>query len=391
MSRPDRRGAQRAWLDFGSKSLLLSACGLGPDPDALLAFAREFGEQHVFFELWNAEWEVATLRSARLANLYFLPVTAALDLVYPARMTARPNRRVFVSLGGDDDLELLQEVIRRRDDAHVFVPDRAWHKPSFGKVEFPVRMEGRNVTRVACWGALRFGQFTLAYRRAFAGCDTVLIATRAAERHRMRAGIRVADALAARKRLVMAQNTMCELLMAQHERTALVAPHDAIALADALGRALEGTFRPQRGLSDEIRRLTRDERKVAWMIDAARSPEKARGSPFRRDPDRLAEDIARLGLSVDDRSPVWKLSSLRQGQRLGASASYLVEAIHRAGDSTFEITLVRSGVRPLVAILSTVPLDSYFRRTSQALYLMYRGELATHEEQLALAELADLL
>jgi hypothetical protein len=75
------------------------------------------------------ELEVHELAAARFQNLYVLPVSAALvPHAEPEAMPPRPNRHVFVSLGGDDELDLLSQIVRRRPDLHFFVPDQSWRK-----------------------------------------------------------------------------------------------------------------------------------------------------------------------------------------------------------------------------------------------------------------------
>ncbi len=294
-------------LRFADKTLLLSARGLDPHGAALLDLAHEFAHHHVFFELWNNTVEIDDLHRARLQALYFVPVTAALDLGPAAAMPARPNRRVFVSLGTDDDLELVRAVIRARPDVHFCVPSVSWQKPSEGRRDFEVRIQAPNVTRVRC----RPSRFSLHYLRAYASCDTVLVATSAAKVQQMRGGIRIADAIAAGKRLVATRSPMCELLMAQHERTCLVTGHDAGGVSTALDRMLDGSFQVDAPLFEAIRALTRDRDKLSWMMATRTDPARARRSPFWRDeadldghprPERRAEHPARSALRAHPRS-----------------------------------------------------------------------------------------
>jgi hypothetical protein len=419
------RARRERGLDFSTKTLLLAARGLDPDHGALLDFVREFKDHHVFFELWNTEAEVAELYRAELENLYFLPVTAALRLPLPeapAPWPARPNRRVFVSLGGDDDLDLVGEVIRRRDDLHFFVPDLAWHKPNPGRREFAVHIPGRNVTGVPCASPQRFtvtaarglaqawwtsstgSSFTPAYRLAYAACDTVLVATRAEKRQQMRGGIRVADALAARKRLVLAKNSMCELLMAQHEKTALVADHDAESISAALDRVGDGSFAVDHDLYEEIRALTCDDAKAAWMMGVPLDPDRARRSAFRRDPARIRRDLMRLAPAVHCPPLVATLFGLTQGQALSVPDAALdggsrpqapgvsrIAEIRLESDTSYEVTLTRAGARPLVVVLSTAPVERYYRRTARGHYLSYRGSGVTPGETSLLEQVARLV
>jgi hypothetical protein len=376
-------------LDLAGRTLLLSARGLDPHQGALLDFARRFGEAHVFIELWNVEREVHTLHEARLDNLYFLPVTAALDLHGAARRASlRPNRNVFVSLGGDDDLELLREVVRRHRHLHFYIPDLAWEKVDGGRREFEVRFDGDHVAPVPC----NHRGFTFGYRVAYLHCDTVLIATQPRKRHQMRGGIRVADALAARKRLVLAHNSMCELLMAQHERTCLVADHDADALCEALDRAVDGRFVVDEPLYEEIRALTRNEAKLAWMLRAPRAPAEARRSAFFRGRERLSRELEGLTLTCEAGAPVEAAFGLHAGQLIGDGArAARVASIRRLGPSLFQMALARPGAPELLVDVSTVATEMCYRRTRRGHHLSYRGRKVQPADAVLLDALAELL
>jgi hypothetical protein len=374
-------------LRFEDKTLLLAAQGLDPHGPALVHLARRFGRHHVFFELWNRIGEVAELACDPPDDLHFFPVTSAVDLGWIARRRGPvPNRRVFVSLGGDDDLDLVREVVRRRRDVAFYVPDLAWHKsPEIGRREFRVSIDAPNVVRVPCAPSW----FTREYLNGYAICDTVLVAAGVEKIQQMRGGIRVADALRNGKALVMTRNPMCELLMAQHERTCLVAEHDPASTADALARAVDGGFGPDQALSDAIGSLTDDEAKLAYMTSAYRDPLGARRSPFWRDPAALPDALEPYPFAAVRRLPVRTLFDLRCGQRLAAGELDLrVDTIHRSGASTFELTVARIGGRPLDLQLSTTPTERYFMRTSRGHYLTYRNTQATPEENRAIAEVA---
>lgn len=368
-------------LRFADKTLLLSARGLDPHGAALLNLAHEFAHHHVFFELWNNTVEIDDLHRARLQALYFVPVTAALDLGPAAAMPARPNRRVFVSLGTDDDLELVRAVIRARPDVHFCVPSVSWQKPSEGRRDFEVRIQAPNVTRVRC----RPSRFSLHYLRAYASCNTVLVATSAAKVQQMRGGIRIADAIAAGKRLVATRSPMCELLMAQHERTCLVTGHDAGGVSTALDRMLDGSFQVDAPLFEAIRALTRDRDKLSWMMATRTDPARARRSPFWRDE---ADLMAILGPSGAPSTPLGALFGLTRGQRLAVPGlgALRVDDLRRQGETDYHLTLSCAGARPLDLFLSTAPTERYFRRTSRGHYLSYRGSDVTAEEEQALGE-----
>jgi hypothetical protein len=276
-------------LDFSRKTLLLAAKGLHPAGAELIRLLREFGTYLLFFELWNGLKEVVELAHARIEHLYFFPVASRLQQPPAGPQAARPNSRVFVSLGGDDDLDLICEVIARCPNVQFFVPDVSWAKPGSEKRFFDVRIPAANVTGVDC-SEVRTRQqlsFSSAYRSAFARCDTVLIATLADKIFQMRGGVRLADALHAGKHIVITENPLCQLVMAQHEKTCLVAPHDAAAVAAHLTRICAGEFRIDEPTYEAVRHLTVEDNKLPWMLRAARDPAAARTSVFARGADVL--------------------------------------------------------------------------------------------------------
>jgi hypothetical protein len=275
-------------VDFSNKTLLLAAMGLHPIANELFRLLGAFGTHHVFFGLWNGLHEVVQLAEAiaeaRLANLYYLPVATRLKRVRMRHVPRRPNTRVFVSLGGDDDLDLIRAVIAANSRMQFFVPTVAWQKPGSEKRYIDVAIDAANVTPVDCSIVQRDSQpvFSPAYAGAYDSCDVVLIATRGDKMFQMRGGVRVADALYARKYLVMAENPMCQLLMAQHERTCLVFEHDPAQASEQLRRVVGGGFRIDRNVYEEIRRVTDAEGQLRWMIGAALRPDAARESPLAR-------------------------------------------------------------------------------------------------------------
>lgn len=283
-------------LDFSGKTLLLAAKGLHPLGDELLNLARQFRAHHVFFELWNGLKEVVELAEAHLEHLYFLPVTNRLLDVGSPRVPSTPNANVFVSLGGDDALDLIREVVARCPGLHFFIPTVSWAKPGSDKSFFDVTLPAANVTSVDCSPVKTTRQlsFSPEYRAAYAACDTVLIATTADKMFQLRGGVRFADALYARKHIVITENPMCQLLMAEHGRTCLVAEHRADAVAAQLMRIGGGDFQVVESLYEDIRQLTLDQAKLDWMVEAGRAPEVARRSVFARGDDLL--DVARRSL-----------------------------------------------------------------------------------------------
>jgi hypothetical protein len=277
-------------LDFSTKTLLLAARGLHPIGDGLIALLREFREHHMFFELWNGLNEVVELAYARIENLYLFPVTNRLQQSSKRRVPSSPNRRVFVSLGGDDDLDLIRAVISQCPELHFSVPTVSWQKPGSEKRFFDVQIPAANVTAVDC-SAVRHNQqlsFSAEYRSAYDACDTVLIATLPDKIFQMRGGVRVADALHAGRHIVVTENPQCQLVMAQHEKTCLVAEHAAESVAANLMRICQGAFQVDETVYEEVRRLTVKENKLHWMIEAGEQPEAARRSVFARDSDLLA-------------------------------------------------------------------------------------------------------
>lgn len=304
-------------LDFASKTLLLAAKGLHPLGDELLRLGREFRRHHVFFELWNGLKEVAELAEARVENLYFLPVTARLTDVSAARVPPSPNENVFVSLGGDDDLDLIRRVIARCPQLHFFVPTVSWSKPGSDKCFFHVNLPAANVTSVDCSPVQETRQlsFSPGYRAAYVACDTVLIATTAEKMFQLRGGVRFADAIRARKQIVITENPMCQLLMADHERTCLVAEHDAERVAAHLMRARSGDFRIAEAIYEQIRDLTLEPSKLSWMIEAGRAPQLARRSIFARGDDLL--ERARRSLFQEGRTLLEREVREVSGQKPG--------------------------------------------------------------------------
>ncbi len=243
-------------LDFSRKTLLLSIKGLHPGGAQLIELARQFRTHHVFFELWNGLREVAEICEAGIDNLYFLPVSSRVRQHSSAPLPAPPNGRVFVSLGGDDDLDLIRQVIALCPQLHFCVPDISWTKSGSEKAVFDVDMQAANVTPVDCSTIEPHGTYSIAlrprrnedltlserYLAAYASCDVVLIATRADKMFHMRGGVRMADALYTRKHIVVTESPLLQLMMAQHEKTCLVAEHDAQAVAGYLTRICEGGF-----------------------------------------------------------------------------------------------------------------------------------------------------
>ena len=290
----EARAAQR--LDFSRKTLLLAARGLHPGGEELLALAREFATHHIFFELWNGMDELRRLCDAGIANLYFMPVTTNLRQSGSASLSDVPNRHVFVSLGGDDDLELIREVVARCPELHFHVPDVSWQKTASDKRYVNVAIAAANVSMVDCSivrHEKRIG-FSPAYRAAYDACDIVLITNAPDRLYQMRGGLRVADALHAGKHIVVTENPMCQLLMAQHERTCLVAEHDAGSVAERLHRIGGGRFHVDPAVYDAVRRLTVDEHKLRFMLGAASDPDAARRSVFFRDAKRIERDVEQL-------------------------------------------------------------------------------------------------
>jgi hypothetical protein len=373
------------------RTLLLAARGLDPHGLALLAFARRFARHHVFFEGWNKVSEISELASLPPDNLYLLPVTAAMDLGRYARRPHVANHRVFVSLGGDDQLDLVREIIRQRRDMSFYVPELTWIKEGLTGAKSGVMVvDEPNAMRVACVAKER--GFAEEYLDAYAICDTVLVVTSTAKIQQMRGGIRVADAIRCRKRLVLARNPMCELLMAQPERTCVVAEHDAEALSNALVRAVDGRFFVDEPLCEAIRSLTDEEAKLSWMVNVPGDPAAARRSPFWRRPAELLRQLRDSNFVGADKVPLEELFDLRQGQQLlEPDLDVRVETITQSGDATFEVTLSAAGGPWLEVLLSTAPVPRYFRRTSRGHYVWHAGSTLTPDRKRALEQLAEHL
>jgi hypothetical protein len=387
-------------IDVSARTLLLSARGLDPIPRELVAFAHRFREHHVFVELWNGDVEVAELLAGELDHVYYLPVSARFR--QPSRRSpSRPNRAVFVSLGGDDDWPLLEAVIRARRDLTFYVPTRRWIKEDPRPKEVRVRLARPNVVPVRASSVY----FTPSYRLAFLRADTVLIATTPTKRHQMRGGVRVADALRARKRIVLAENALCELLMAQPERTACVAAHAADALCDALEHAVSGSFVIDEPLFDEIRSLTDHEAKLAFIAHAALDPMGARRTAFFRAESALRAEADRIGcapdrIAVGERpAPVDEPSQVRTVESLDALACgtritaadvvFEVMEIRHLPDDRHEIELRARGERPFVAVVRAD--GARFCTTERGRALAYVGHTLTPLETTVLLALAQRL
>jgi hypothetical protein len=236
-------------------------------------------------------------------------------------------------------------------------------------------------------GALSY--FSLDYRLKFAGCDTILIATVASKRDRMRGGVRVADAIAAGKRLVLAENPMCEVLMAQHERTCLVSRHDAYDLASSLERFLDGTFDVDPALYDEVRQLTRISKKLSWIMSVPSELRAARASAFFRDAQTCPDFATRrsnAGIVIPS------LFAVRHGQEVGdAGFEYRVADIRQESETTFAVMLTRDGIRPVFVHISTNPIEQFYRRTQRHYWLVHERSDLTREEFTAVDGLAALV
>ena len=380
-------------LRFEDKTLLLAAGGLDPHGPALLRLAKQFGRHRVFFELWNGPGEVADLVRERPDELFFLPVSAHLNIGPKARpLTAPANRNVFVSLGGDDDLDLIREVVRARRDLRFYVPNLSWTKEESARREIHTPIAEPSVTSVWCHPAPGREPLVWSYRVAYAACDTVLLITRSAKLRQMRGGIRVADAIRNRKRLILTHNPMCELLMAAHERTCLVAESSVASVSEALDRTVDGRFRVDEVLFEAIRALTTDEAKLDWMMKVGGDPSAARHSPFWRDPVALGEQLRTLPLEEVGALPLEVLFGLRRGQHLAVGAfDVRVDDITQSGPTTFDVSLSIPGSRQLQAVLWTAPAERYFRRTMRGHFLGYRGTDVTPDEAQALDRVAEHL
>jgi hypothetical protein len=259
--------------------------------------------------------EVVELADARIDRLYYLPVTSRLRRVVADRIPTQPNERVFVSLGGDDDLDLVARTVAAAPHLHFCVPTVSWEKPGSEKRFVDVRISAPNVTAVDCADVHRTRQmtFTPAYRGALDSCDTVLIATRAEKMFQMRGGVRIADALFARKHIVMAENAPAQLLMAQHQRTCLVAEHAAQSIADQLQRVVGGSFSPDISLYEndprpdrrvgkagvDCRRRSRPRRRAALAARATRGS----GRACSQEPLPARTRASRAGSRRDRRPP----------------------------------------------------------------------------------------
>jgi hypothetical protein len=208
----------------------------------------------------------------------------------------------------------------------------------------------------------------------------------------MRGGIRVADAIRSRKRLVLTHNPMCELLMAADGRTCLVADSSVASVSEALDRTIDGRFRVDAALYEAIRSLTTDEAKLMWMMNARRDPSAARRSPFWRDPAALAERLRTLPIDEVGAMPLEVLFDLRRGQRFAFEGlDVRVDDILQSGKETFHVSLSIAGTRRIDLVLSTAPAERYFRRTGRGHFLGYRGSDVTAEECRALDRIAEHL
>jgi hypothetical protein len=373
--------ARGAVENFAGKTLMIACKGLHPAGAQLLELARKFRSHHLFCELWNITKELAQLVDPFIEHLYFLPVTSILPFP-PALPPEKPNGNVLVSLGGDDDIDLLAQVVERCPQLRFFVPNKAWDKTGEVLRLYRVPISGPNVERVHSAGYFQKKKpsFSREYLHAVAACDTVLIATKVLPEQPMRGGIRVADGLRVGKYVVMVENPMCEALMAQHERTALVVPPDPAKTAAALERVCAGKFRvgPEYAA---IGRLTDDESKLAWMIEAASDPNARDRRVFARSAPQIADGLGRLGW-------VTRLHGLSVGDQLTAFA---VRRIVAENDEGHRIELQTNAGDSLSLLVSPRPLDPCYCRTRQGNYLRYHGNVLRPVHAAVIARVADLV
>jgi hypothetical protein len=416
-------------LDLAAKTLLLSARGLDPLGRELLALLRQFGAHHLFYEAWNQASELVDLLEGGVESLYFLPVTSNLTfrptaptLTVPpsARVAVKPNRQIFVSLGGDDDLDVIRGVVARCPDLRFFVPTVTWVKgPTRERRYLEVRIPAPNVTPVDCSTSLREQSpaFSQDYLKTYGGCDTVLVANVPAKRHQMRGGVRVADALQARKQLVLVENPMCQLIMARHGATCLVAEPTVESVAAHLTRICEGGFQVDEGVYEEIRSLTFDAGKLSWILEAGREPERARRSVFACTRERLAREIELLGDFVTSVDPYGGRVSTSPGARPPPGSSpppkaeplaalfdlavgkpvpsrggpFVVQRIVAEGPSAYRVDCEQPGTGAGVTVLIvTVPTEAYAYRTRRGHYLVCVGTVQTEPAREALRRIAEL-
>lgn len=402
-------------LDLATKTLLLAARGLYPLGRELMTLLHDFRTHHVFFELWNGDNELAELLEGGVENLYFMPVTTvpkAPELDRSPRVPASPNGRVFVSLGGDDDLDLIGVVVARCPRLSFFVPTVRWVKGEDDAKRFlEVRIPGANVTPVDCSAVLRAQRESLtpAYRSAYRDCDTVLIAPHPARRRQMRGGVRLVDALQARKHMVVVDNPMCELVMARAGETCLTAAPDAGSVAQQLERICSGGFQVDESRYEEIRSLTFPDHKLPWMIAAARQPDRARRSVFGCGRERLEREVARgAGLTPAAGSPapgtspaagpaapapLATLFDLAVGKDVLAAggASFVVRSIVAEAGDAYRVELVprESGVALAVRVVTSAT-GAFAYRTRRGHYLVCLSSGLTGPAREALKRIAEL-
>jgi hypothetical protein len=161
-------------------------------------------------------------------------------------------------------------------------------------------------------------------------------------------------------------------------------------VAAAASRDLESSVRWLRRVRQYARGLRRSEgwlRPIAMKASTWRETGSFAGGTAVVEESRAAAE----GDGVAAPAPMLRaLFDLELGRRLPLKGlgEVLVESIREDENGTFELTLSRSGGRPLVVLLSTTPTQPYFRRTARGHYLSYRGSDATPEETSALDDVS---
>jgi hypothetical protein len=124
------------------------------------------------------------------------------------------------------------------------------------------------------------------------------------------------------------------------------------------------------------------------MVRAAEDPGAAKRSAFFQDAAKL--DLAALPRAAVGVHAVDALFDLARVQALPipGGGAFRVEDIVQESETRFSVTLARAGARPLLLLVSTAPVERYYKKTRRGHCLSYRGSDLTPDEARVVEEVA---